>query len=958
MEARFADRSPSLGGTKQRAVLAMLVLSPGRVVSVDQLADGLWGDKIPDSATNVVHTYISRLRRILSAGGPDDTGFGGLRRCRPGYLLELDPECIDLCRFERLNREGIGQLQTAPEAASATLRRALSLWRGRPLSEFVDLPFALPETCRLEEERLGANVARTDADLRLGRHAEIISELESLVADHPLHEGLCGQLMLSLFRSGRQAEALAAYRRVQQSFAEELGIDPSRALSELESAILARSPGLEWHPAPGVAAVRITTADTPAETRRARIWKVPARNPRFIGRVGLIDQLHGRLCSVDNTLVVEALFGLGGVGKTQLAIEYAHTFAAEYTVVWWIDADRPVLIPDQLVSLAGRLGLPTDGSAADVVDRLLIDLAERPGWLLIFDNAEHPDDIFGYRPGGSGHVLVTSRFPGWGALGGRLQIDVLTRSETVTLLQARIDQMDQAEAHALAAELGDLPLAAAQAAAYLEQTGLPPADYLRRFRTHRASLLGRGDVLGYQRRVDTAWDLSLKRLLTVSPIAVELLEMSAFLAPEPIPLTYFTDHPDLMPEAVGAAMLDGSDEVVDAVGAAVAFSLVSRSEDGFAVHRLLQAVIRHRLPPDREDAIGALAATVLAACDPGDPSNPDNWPSYSKLAPHLLATARWGEHNPAWRTMLLDTIRYFGVRGDARASRQIAQQSLERWVVALGSTHPSSLSLASTLTAALAWLGEGERACELGRDTLHKSRQTLGPDHPTTLGAATYLTSALAWTGANAEAANLGHDTLDRCRRTLGPDHRTTLGSAAQWSFTLLGLGEIQPARELSRDTWERSSRTLGPHHPTTLQAAAALVFALAWLGDARPAEDLGMTTIESCERAFGSDHWLTLLSASGLTFALVAGADGKRAVETSLSIADRAGRAYGADHWVTLVAAAARTFALAAIGDIEAAVLLGTQTLRRSSRTLGAEHPITVTLTEQLSNPGVADGT
>jgi len=191
---------------------------------------------------------------------------------------------------------------------------------------------------------------------------------------------------------------------------------------------------------------------------------------------------------------------------------------------------------------------------------------------------------------------------------------------------------------------------------------------------------------------------------------------------------------------------------------------------------------------------------VLAACDPGDPSNPDNWPSYSKLAPHLLATARWGEHNPAWRTMLLDTIRYFGVRGDARASRQIAQQSLERWVVALGSTHPSSLSLASTLTAALAWLGEGERACELGRDTLHKSRQTLGPDHPTTLGAATYLTSALAWTGANAEAANLGHDTLDRCRRTLGPDHRTTGNAGDLHPLAVVGLARIALVGELDVD--------------------------------------------------------------------------------------------------------------------------------------------------------------
>src|SRR4051794_30142385 len=272
------------------------------------------------------------------------------------------------------------------------------------------------------------------------------------------------------------------------------------------------------------------------------VWRVPPRNPRFTGRDGMLAELRRRLHTGEATLTVQALYGLGGVGKTQLAIEYAHRFAADYDLVWWLDAEQPVLIGDQLSALAARLDLPSGATVADTVDRLLAELRRRGRWLLIFDNAERPGDVAGYRPGGAGHVLITSRSPGWGALGGRLEVDVLARAETVALLRARIPALGEELADQLAAELGDLPLAAAQAAGYLEQTDLPPADYLRRFRARRASLLSRGDVVGYAGRIDTTWALSLDRLRDQDPAAVQLLELAAFLAPEPIPLALISNH--------------------------------------------------------------------------------------------------------------------------------------------------------------------------------------------------------------------------------------------------------------------------------------------------------------------------------------------------------------------------------------------------------------------------------
>src|SRR3954466_5047411 len=163
------------------------------------------------------------------------------------------------------------------------------------------------------------------------------------------------------------------------------------------------------------------------------VWRVPPRNPRFTGRDGMLAELRRRLHTGEATLVVQALYGLGGVGKTQLALEYAHRYAADYDLVWWLDAEQPVLITDQLASLAARLNLAPGPTVAATVDRLLAELRGRNRWLLLFDNAERPADIAAYQPGGLGHVLITSRSPGWGALGGRLEVDVLARAETTAL---------------------------------------------------------------------------------------------------------------------------------------------------------------------------------------------------------------------------------------------------------------------------------------------------------------------------------------------------------------------------------------------------------------------------------------------------------------------------------------------------------------------------------------------
>ena len=242
-----AENGPlQLGGPKQRAVLAILLLNANHVVPVDRLADELYGDAIPASALTQIQAHISHLRKLLDPDLSAGATGSHIETRPPGYLIRLRPEQLDLRRFERWTAEAAeASARHDFAAASGRLRDALELWRGPPLAEFSRDPFAQASMARLEDLRYNALVSRIDAELVLGRHTELVGELHVLTSESPLRERLRGQLMLAMYRSGRQAEALDVYRQTRQLLVEELGIEPSPSLQELERAILTHSPSLE-----------------------------------------------------------------------------------------------------------------------------------------------------------------------------------------------------------------------------------------------------------------------------------------------------------------------------------------------------------------------------------------------------------------------------------------------------------------------------------------------------------------------------------------------------------------------------------------------------------------------------------------------------------------------------------------------------------------------------------------
>ena len=326
-----------------------------------------------------------------------------------------------------------------------------------------------------------------------------------------------------------------------------------------------------------------------------QVWKVPARNPHFTGRGPDLDKL-GRALAAGAAVTVH---GMGGVSKTQLATEYAHAHATDYDLVWWVAAEEPALIPDQFAALAARLGIDSPGDP-EALQALVCDgLRSVPGWLLIFDNADQTTDIGPWLPTGPmppgipGHVIVTTRRGGFAAMGPVLDLDVIGLPDAVRMLRARVPRLGQQTGKQIAQELGRLPLALEQAAAWLDRSQIPGLEYLELLRSRGGDLYARGQVSDRSDTIATLWEISVGRITAENPAAVQLLGVCAYMAPEPVLLDLFTGHADLLPEPLSSAVADRL-AFSDATAVLVDYSLAKRTPAGLQLHRLVQATIRAR----------------------------------------------------------------------------------------------------------------------------------------------------------------------------------------------------------------------------------------------------------------------------------------------------------------------------------------------------------------------------
>jgi tetratricopeptide (TPR) repeat protein len=671
------------------------------------------------------------------------------------------------------------------------------------------------------------------------------------------------------------------------------------------------------------------------------ISNLAPRNPNFTGRSELLAALASSLAS--GTTAVVAAHGLGGMGKSQLALEYCYQHAPDYELVWWVTAESPLLAAAALAALGPRLGLPAAVEQAEQVAGVLAELRGRDRWLLVFDNAERPGDLDGLLPGsGRGQMLVTSRNPAWGRLATPLPVDVLAPAEAEAFLLRRTGDTDRVAAAGLAEELGGLPLALEQAAAYCEQTSLGLAGYLDRYRRAYARLLDKGGPEDYPATVATTWRLNVDEAESGSAAAVQLLRVASFMAPEAIPPELLGADPEGLPVELAQAAVD---ELVldEAVGALYRYSLMTRGHDGLRLHRLVQAVVRADLA-DQEPEWAEMALRLVMAGFPDDPQEVATWPTCQRLLAHALAVAGHAERLDVAGEQaggLLDRAsRYLWGRGQYQQARPLAERALAATLTAFGPDHPEVAYRHDGLGRVLLALGDLDGAKQQHERALAIGEATLGPDHPTMAALHGNLGRVLRSLGDLPGARAELERALAIGKATLGPDHPDVATLHSYLGRVLRAIGDLAGARAEHERALAIGEATTGPDHPDMAARHNNLGRVLHNLGDLTGARAEYERALAIGEITVGPDHYDMAARHKNLGNVLRAVGDlpaARAEYERALDI----GKAtLGPDHFKLATWHKHLGRVLHALGDLPAARAEYERALGIDEATLGAAHP------------------
>jgi len=613
-----------------------------------------------------------------------------------------------------------------------------------------------------------------------------------------------------------------------------------------------------------------------ARTDFPTIWNVPfPQNSFFIGREDLLAQLQAQLQQGRTATLSQAISGLGGVGKTQLAVEYAYRHHQDYQAVLWAHAESVEVLTSSYTEIAAQLSLPVKDSQDQmvIIQAVKVWLQNHREWLLILDNADELDILAPFLPPRlGGHLIITTRAAAPGRFAHRLLVESFPQEQGILFLlrRARLIALDADASQALLSdqilaqqitqEVGGLPLALDQIGAYLETTGCSLASYWQQYQQHRIELLKeyRGIASEQTKPVATTWSLAFTRVEERNTAAADLLRLCAFLAPDVIREDMLIQGADTLPPTLATVVADGYllDRAIEALRA---YSLIIRDTQarGLALHRLVQIVIRDALPTDTLQQWMQHAVALVNRAFPEVEFT--HWSECEYCLPHAILCAQWIQQghivSPA-ATRLLDHLGYYlSERGQYVEAEPFLQQALSIREQQLGSDHPDTATSLDHLALLYRFQGKYTQAETLFQRALSIREQQLGPDHPDTATSLNHLATLYQIQAKHTQAEALFQRALSIREQQLGPDHPDTVDTLSGLASLYERQGKYAPAEVLSLRALSISERQLGPDHPDTASSLHTLALLYQRQGKYIQAEPIALRALAIREQQLGPDH-------------------------------------------------------------------------------------------------------
>lgn len=695
------------------------------------------------------------------------------------------------------------------------------------------------------------------------------------------------------------------------------------------------------------------------------IWyKLAGRDVRFTGRIDDIQRLRNELLKGGTAVALVALQGIGGIGKSMLALEYAHRFRAAYDLVWWVTSQPARFVDAHLAELAQTLDVSTSQDTMEGTRALREALRQgRPTdrWLIVFDNAENVDHVKDLLPTGRGHVIVTSRNSAWEEHANAIPVTVFTRNESISHLQNRVPWLSDKDANSVAEVLGDLPIAVNTAAALLAETGESVNAYVDR--------IARSTATEPWNRV---WAPSLDRLSHHAPAAYKLLQICSMMAAD---IALDLVYGDSMAEALIPLDPGLSDRVMRGtltrqIGRLGLMQLDAQGRR-VHVHRLIQAAVRDRMTADEMSVNRHIAHMVLAAARPqAEVDDPPAWPNYQLLWPHLEISDAAACPEFVVRQLFIDRVRYLWRRGDLDRGRDLGREVVANWQRRLtglradpemsaeaDSLETQLLHLSFNLANILRDQARYREALEIDERVLARQRELLGPVHSNTLMTAGGHAADLRAVGRYDDALALEESTSAAWSEALGQENPRALAAANNLAVSYRVVGRFNEARRLDEKVLGMRKRLLGETHPLTLHSASSLGRDLREAGDYGESVDLLSSVQKDFEATAGSREQGRLSATANLAVSLRSAGRPSEATHLLDSAYESLRLRFGGQSPYTLACRLNRAVNMLAVDDAQEAIAELTATAGEYEGTLGRQHPMTLVCLNDLSAAFRASG-